>query len=109
MWTDSEMNQKHSLSIAEMLLYNVIENAHEILLTVLLQMQEIHVTCTHGQVNDQRGMQNVTGTVPFLVVATVHQYNELHHNKHSGLSIREESQQLQRSRLAQAVTLAARS
>jgi len=81
MWTDSEMNQEHSLSIPEMLLYNVIENVHEILLTVLLQMQEIHVTCTHGQVNDHRGMQNVTVPVSFLVVATVRQYNALKHNK----------------------------
>jgi len=81
MWTDSEMNQEHSLFIPEMLLYNVIENVHEILLTVLLQMQEIHVTCTHGQVNDQSGMQNVTGRVSFLVVATAHQYIALHHNK----------------------------
>lgn len=40
-------------------------------------MQEIHVTCTHGQVNYQRGMQNVTGTVSFLVDASDHQYNAL--------------------------------
>jgi len=51
-------------------------------------------------------MQNVTGTVSFLVVATVHQYNEVQQTEDFPCA-KNPNNYKRRSRLVQAVTLAA--
>lgn len=108
MWTDWEMNKEHSLSIPEMLLYNVIENVHEILLTVLLQMQEIHVTCTHGQVNDQRGMQKCNKNTSVSCSCDSSPVKRITTQQTEDFPCaKNPNNYKRRSRLAQAVTLAA--